>query len=601
MSIAVLVQVHEEVRRLAIAGGAVASGDFRLKKLVPPLEQAGAKAPVFGRVAQAAQAVVESNEKTASAALLELASLVNAILYTQGATGIAGELAELETTDLGARETQTSARVLKPLLDALSSTGSGRLELVKDAVERGTFKDLRLVKPAVNALDDPYPEIADLIAKKVLPLYGKAIIPELKSKLDLKGRGGNLFRLRLLHTLDPEGTRETVKRALDEGSKEIRVVAIECLGTTGDDLSYLLEQVKAKAKDVRAAALKALSGAGTAAADVIGALKKAIDGADLDLVVGHLNKATIPEVKEYVLEQAEKQLKETLAEKDVKKQGGAIARMQLFVRGLEGRTDAGVEAFLLKCFEAMSALVKIKSTPSGQDFCELLAQVMSKGTSKLQKTLAAANATLSGEMLPCAYDAARETMSPAAFFEEFGPIFAGLKSKSAKKGGDKERAWALARVLTGIVHPSHYGSWRYYFVEEDEKGKARRELDPRWLDAAVEAGETTVVCALARPNHMATNMFLNEKLKDTKIVEQHEILQTMVRIKHPGAADAIIESLKKLAKATHSSYYGYWYGEMIAKLPRSEYPKFEAVMPTLPEKMVDHLIESVEELKNKTE
>ena len=46
-----------KARRLAIAGAAVATGDFRLKKLVPPLEQAGAKAPVFAKVAQAAAAV----------------------------------------------------------------------------------------------------------------------------------------------------------------------------------------------------------------------------------------------------------------------------------------------------------------------------------------------------------------------------------------------------------------------------------------------------------------------------------------------------------------------------------------------------------------
>ena len=44
-------------RRLAIAGSAVAPGDFRLKKLVQPLEKSGEKAPVFARVGQAVQAV----------------------------------------------------------------------------------------------------------------------------------------------------------------------------------------------------------------------------------------------------------------------------------------------------------------------------------------------------------------------------------------------------------------------------------------------------------------------------------------------------------------------------------------------------------------
>src|SRR5580698_884649 len=208
MSIPVLVQVYDEIRRLAIAGSAVAPGDFRLKKLIPPLEKSGEKAPVFAKVALAATAVVDSNDKTASTALLELITLVNAILYTRGETGIAGNFAALETIDLGGQATQSGARVLKPLLEALSSTGSGRLELVRDAFARGTFRDLRLVKPALKAIDDPYPEIGDFIAEKVLPLYGKAILPELRAKLDIKGRGGHVNRLQLMHRLDPQGSRE---------------------------------------------------------------------------------------------------------------------------------------------------------------------------------------------------------------------------------------------------------------------------------------------------------------------------------------------------------------------------------------------------------
>src|SRR5688572_28912359 len=223
MSIPVLVEVYDEMRRLAIAGSAVASSDFRLKKLIAPLQKSGEKAPVFAKVAQAVEAVVNSNEKSASAALLELTTLVNAILYTQGETGAAGELKPLETTDLGGTPTQAGARVLKPLLEALSSTGSGRMELIRDAFDRGTFKDLRLVKPALNAIDDPYPEIGDFIAEKVLPLYGKAILPEMRARIDVKGRGGHINRLQLMHRLDPQGSRDVVQLALNEGSKEMKV------------------------------------------------------------------------------------------------------------------------------------------------------------------------------------------------------------------------------------------------------------------------------------------------------------------------------------------------------------------------------------------
>ncbi|MBI3467053.1 MAG: hypothetical protein HY000_28900, partial [Planctomycetes bacterium] len=98
MSIVILTQVYDEMRRLAIAGSVVAGGDFRLKKLIAPLEQAGAKAPVFVKVAQAVKAVVDAQEQTSAPALLELTTLVNAILYTQGETGAAGTLEPIETT-----------------------------------------------------------------------------------------------------------------------------------------------------------------------------------------------------------------------------------------------------------------------------------------------------------------------------------------------------------------------------------------------------------------------------------------------------------------------------------------------------------------------
>ncbi len=414
MSIPVLIEVYDEMRRLAIAGSAVAPGDFRLKKLVPPLAKSGEKSPVFAKVAQAVQALVDSNEKTASTALLELTTLVNAILYTQGETGAAGEFKALESVDLGGQATQTSARVLKPLLEALSSTGSGRWELIKDAVERGAFKDLRLVKPALHAIDDPYPEIGQIISRKVLPTYGKAILPELRKTLDIKGRGGHLHRLQLLHRLDPQGSRELVQQVLADGSKEMKVAAIECLGDSDDDVIFLLEQTKAKAKDVRAAALRALAGATTISAAIV-ALKKAIDGDDLELITSRIQSCKIDAIKDYVLQQAEAQLTQTLKCKEKKEQDAAINRMLKLASCLEGRCDAKAETFLIGCLEKAGTLAEIKSEPSGTDLNERIAHILAHGTPKMQQRLAAAHATLDGRMLGSALHAARATMPPHGF------------------------------------------------------------------------------------------------------------------------------------------------------------------------------------------
>jgi hypothetical protein len=258
MSIAVLTQVYDEARRLSVAGSAVARGDFRMKKLLPALDQAGAKAPVFAMVAESARAVIDGPDESSAENLLELASLVTAVLYTQGETGVAGTLAPIETTCLGGATTQASARVLKPLMEALTNTGSGRLSLIKDAHERGAFRDLRLVQPAIDGLDDSYPEIADFLADTVVPMYGKAVLPLLRAKYDPKGGRGDARRLALMHALDPAGARDLVTHALEDGSKDVRVAAVGCLGGSPDDLSYLVEQVSAKVKDVRAAAYRSL-------------------------------------------------------------------------------------------------------------------------------------------------------------------------------------------------------------------------------------------------------------------------------------------------------------------------------------------------------
>src|SRR6185369_8634636 len=135
MSLALIQESAKEVRRLAIAGSPLAVGDFRLKKLIAPLEEAGAKVPVFAQVAKAVGELVHGKEADSAANLLSLSTLLNAILYTQGQSGADGAYRELETFPSNCASTRTTARVLKPLIQALTTTGGGRFETVKSAVE----------------------------------------------------------------------------------------------------------------------------------------------------------------------------------------------------------------------------------------------------------------------------------------------------------------------------------------------------------------------------------------------------------------------------------------------------------------------------------
>lgn len=598
MSIPVLTNVYEEVRRLSIAGSVVAPGDFRLKKLVAPLEQAGQKAPVFAKVAQAVSKVVDSTDKTSAEAVLELSTLVNAILYTQGDTGIEGKLEPIPTNDLGQHATQTSARMLKPLLEALSTTGSGRHEIITDAHERGLFRDLRLIKPALSALDDSYVEIADFVAEKILPLYGSAILPELRAKFDQKGRGGHVRRLTLMHKFDPEGTREIVKKALEEGSKEIRVAAIECLGESPEDLTFLLEQSKSRAKDVREAALKGLSRSDSA--DAAAALRKALNTDDIQLAVTPIRDSRNPEVLKFAIEEGVKQRDALLAnkEKDKKATGKLIQRFCWLLQCFHKREDTASEAFLLDTFAKKEGFLPIKGeVQSGADILQALVTIMVDGSKAVQETLANAHASLSEQNLSESFQAACQVWPPKKVFETFSSYLA-VKEGEKKKRGDTtaEKQAAIISVITNGSDRAIYGA---IFEVPDQ----RQPFDPRWLDRAVELGNLELVQALVRPGHAGTIAFLSkvfeERLK--KGTDAHDvggIIEAMLTAEHPGTTDALIGAIKKFSKGAHS--WGiYWFTQLIPKMPKTALPALEELLPTLPEKTVDALMEAVTELKNK--
>ena len=150
--------------------------------------------------------------------------------------------------------------------------------------------------------------------------------------------------------------------------------------------------------------------------------------------------------------------------------------------------------------------------------------------------------------------------------------------------------------------------WRRYDPldasdEEEDGGFSLRKLDPRWLDLAVQQDHLELVQALARPGHAAANKLLaqafDERLKKSKdLWECAQIVQTMVRIQHPAATDATIAVIAKHAKG-NQGYGLYWIGQLIPQLPKEALPKLEALLPTLPEKVIDQLLDYVTQLKNR--
>lgn len=599
MSLPLLSQVYDETRRLAIAGSAAAPGDFRLKKLVAPLEQAGQKAPVFARVAQAATRLVESNEASSPEALLELSTLVNAILYTQGETGAAGDLEPLATTDFGEPETQVPARILKPLLVALTTTGSGRLETIKDAAERGAFRDLRLVRHAVAALDDSYPEIGDWIAEHVLPQYGLAIFPELRSAFDLKGRRGDARRLKLMHALDPAQARDVVKQSLDEGSKELKVAAIECLGDADEDLQLLLDLAKARAKEVREAAIVALGKRSDEAA--IEVIYSALHGPDDLAAIAAVRISPSQKLQQMVLTEAQSHFSSLLRTKtkDKEELRKLTSHSHRMLECLRDRQDEPAEKFLISLFADYEKLGAIKGLPDEGDVRHRLSSIMAAGTMRCRQALADAHALLEGDDFDLAFLAACSSQPTSAVFKNFSPYYLEKTKKKSRGAAPESRKDLIAGRLAGQMEFFHYYSNLPERFIANDRGR-RLKLDDQWLDLAVQQEDLPATMELARPGHKKTGQFLlrafEERIVKAKTFQEAlAVLQTLVRIGHPDSVELFIRLTRALAKSKPNEYGLGW---IITQLPKESIPQLEALLPELPEKFAEAFLESIHELKS---
>jgi hypothetical protein len=591
MSLALIQESAKEVRRLAIAGSPLAVGDFRLKKLIPPLEQAGAKVPVFGQVAKAIGELVNGTEADSAARLLGLSTLLNAILYTQGVTGAEGDYRALEVFASGSPGTRTTARVLKPLIEAMTSTGSGRFEVVKSAVERGALSDLRLIEPAIRALDDIYPELADLIAEQVLPTYGPGIVPLLKQKLDLKGKKGDARRLRVVHRLDPATGIDLSKAALEDGSPEVKVSAIACLGEHEECLALVLEQTNAKNKLLRAAALEAL--AGHDRPEVTSLFTELLKGKTLDVLVQPFRAMRSRQVFNSLLEEGKRVFALLL-----KDEAESSARLLEILACLQERTDAEAEEFLLACFGQCEKIVKLKaakgSDVSGADLVERLATLLyGLGSPRALEALLAKRAILPVTAFSQVFQSALRTWPPAKVYQEFAPLL------QQQKGAGKQKVDAIERIVWTEFRG---GPLAHYALEEIEEPGAqaakKTEWDPRWLDAALKADLLVIVSCLARPGHKGVVAYLLKVLESKGRTESGLLIRTLARCQYPNLTDLFLEQVVKRTK--NARYFDYdlqLLFESARYLPPTDLPRLEALAAKLDEKFVDQFLVALEPLR----
>ena len=262
-----LYDLQQELNRLFIAGSKFAKNDPRLQKYIPILKKLGEKAPVFNKLAQEVEALLQAESQQSAEKLLSVSTLLYSVLYTQGVTIQAEATKALQEPNVSIADVNTtySYLQLKPVLQALTQSNSGRLEVLKDAFERGIFKDSRTFGYLSYALADKYTELADYVLQTIIPTCGQAMLPFLLSDFRLEDRTENVRRLRLLHQLGYTETDSLIDKVFAEDLPNLQAEAIDILAEKKDEKTedFIISLASDKNKVVRGAAYKALAKLGT--------------------------------------------------------------------------------------------------------------------------------------------------------------------------------------------------------------------------------------------------------------------------------------------------------------------------------------------------
>ena len=258
MNLQPLYDVKERLEQAAIAGTGLLAEDFRLRRAEEGLKPLAAASPVFGKIDAGLDRLLSAPAEERSGLLLDLLALADAVVYTQGKTGIEGELVPLPAGN--GQYLELSYSQLRPLLEALTTTGGGRMEIVQSAWENHPehFTDFRVLPAVVNGLGDSYGELAELNAK-ILEQAGPAALPLVREGFDPAGKKEMARRVEVVSALEGAGATPWLLEVLPQAKKDVRAAVLTALGEDQENIPLLLELVQTEKGSSREAALKALA------------------------------------------------------------------------------------------------------------------------------------------------------------------------------------------------------------------------------------------------------------------------------------------------------------------------------------------------------
>ncbi|WP_238649882.1 HEAT repeat domain-containing protein [Paenibacillus piscarius] len=602
MSTALLQELHQEYRRLYIAGSGLAAGDFRLKRLLPQLQQLGERSPVFKKLGEGAAALLEpadADESVQGAALLEHTLLLESVLYTQGTTQVEGTPGPVPVRKLTLRTAQPY-RKLAPVLEALSTTGSGRYEIVVDAFKEGIFADMRLLPLAVSALNDPYSELADYVKEEILPSYGPEISIYLLEGFNPAGGRSEARKLEAIAKAGVSGHLETIYHAAQSGSDEVRVAAIPCLAGDEEYIPALLAWSADKKKAIREAAYKGLAagGSGQGAERLYEAY---CDGKDRDMVAEVLaNRPAVLAAEKLADLFMEKLHQAPQDNSDPKQTEAAWIEIKQLMRAL-------LMARSRKLDEIYSYVISGYDRFLGLGWRILLTEAARyKQSSETETSLRELQelAERDYNYLLYYFRAARRMMNKKELYNHFaGGLKQKLLSFMRKEKDAAQREQALIDILDRVIinprAPYNYRTVDTYQRISPEEIEA--SWDPRWLDWFIQRDALNPACSFARPGHQGGRDYLLKKLKTPPQPSDDEVLSNLFTgleragVPEPERLELLMAVLEN-GRFEHMSQFSPSLTRLMERFPPGYRSRLEAVTPrygSVAKRQLEYLLSTI--------
>ncbi|OKP82670.1 HEAT repeat domain-containing protein [Paenibacillus sp. P32E] len=595
MSTALLQELHQEVRRLYIAGSDLAAGDFRLKRLLPQFQQLGERAAVFKRLGEGITSLLEPGDgqgTPAAVRLQELTLLLESVLYTQGVTAPEGTPGELRSRNLSL-DTKFPYRKLAVVRQALTTTGSGRYEIVTEAFKEGMFQDLRLLPLAIAALNDPYSEIAEFSMTEILPAYGPAIAGYLIENLNIAGGKSEVRKLKTIAKAGGTEVLEEIFQAAETGSDDIRAAAIECLGSHEVYLPALLEWSTDKKKVIREAAYKALTTGGSPQGEdrlyEAFAAKK-----DRELVADALVYSSSEPLAERLSVLYMQELREAPQENvDKKKTEEVWSRIRPFATVLSGQRNPQLDELYSYVIQEYARFASLGYTTIINEAAWYKQRAASESAfeelQQLQKQ--------DSRYFPHYFRAAQQLMTPDELYRHFGGTMINkLKAVVTKDSAQrnkllmdtiKEQVMTAEELLYDAVwDPQRERQYRELGMLSPEKIQAAWDL--RWLDLFIHRDVPELVCAFAHPGHEESRRYLLNKLSEQnnqqKRQRNHEFFTNIFTgLERSGMQDPELLELMMSVMENEKNYNPYRFDyaqfQQMLRFPASFSSRLEALLP----------------------